>query len=66
MEISNLLHALIDSDGPGGLVIVAVLVLACMIYYGLTRWIIAGGQTPSRGEKGAVPEASMSTKDGVE
>ena len=49
MEISNLLYAFFDSDGPGGVVILAVLLLACLIYYLLTRWIIAGGRdTPGR------------------
>ena len=42
MEISKLLLALIDSDGPGGVIILIVLLAACSIYYGLTRWIIAG------------------------
>lgn len=42
MEISNLLFALIDSDGPGGVIILIVLIAACAVYYGLTRWIIGG------------------------
>ena len=42
MEISNLVYAFFDSDGPGGIVILAVLLLACVVYYVLTRWILAG------------------------
>ena len=44
MEISNLVYAFFDSDGPGGIVILAVLLLACVVYYVLTRWILAGGK----------------------
>jgi hypothetical protein len=44
MEISNLVYAFFDSDGPGGVVILAVLLLACVVYYVLTRWILAGGE----------------------
>ena len=44
MEISNLVYAFFDSDGPGGVVILLVLLLACVIYYVLTRWILAGGK----------------------
>lgn len=44
MEINNLVFAFFDSDGPGGVVILVVLLLACGIYYVLTRWILAGGK----------------------
>ena len=49
MEISNLIYAFFDSDGPGGIVILAVLLLACVVYYVLTRWILAGGKNDRKG-----------------
>lgn len=32
------------SAGPGGLVVLAVILLAATIYFLLTRWILAGGK----------------------
>jgi hypothetical protein len=44
MEIGNLVALFFDTSGPGGVVIVVVLTSACLIYWRLTRWIIAGGK----------------------
>ena len=32
------------SPGPGGMVVVFVMVLAATVYFLLTRWIILGGE----------------------
>lgn len=44
MDIGSLMRAFFDSPGPGGMVVVVVLCLACFTYYRLTRWILAGGE----------------------
>lgn len=49
MEIGNLVRLFFDAPGPGGFVVVGVLVLACIVYFLLTRWILAGGT--AKGQK---------------
>ncbi|NLG74153.1 MAG: hypothetical protein GX495_19190 [Chloroflexi bacterium] len=44
MDIGNLVYAFFNNPGPGGVVVVTVLGLACVIYYFLTRWIVNGGK----------------------
>ena len=43
MDIANLVFSFFNNAGPGGLVVVLVLVLAMVIYILLTRWIVSGG-----------------------
>lgn len=43
MDIGTLVHAFFDNAGPGGVVVLLVIGGACMIYYFLTRWIVAVG-----------------------
>jgi len=43
MDIGSLVSAFFDTDGPGGLLALLILVTALIIYYFLTRWILAGG-----------------------
>lgn len=45
MDIGNLVYSFFNSPGPGGIVILAVITLAIVIYIFLTRWILAGGET---------------------
>lgn len=47
MNIGNLVHFFFDAPGPGGVVIIGVILLAIVIYVVLTRWIIAGGRQPA-------------------
>ena len=44
MEIGTLVALFFDTAGPGGVVIGVVLLGACLVYWRLTRWIIAGGK----------------------
>lgn len=44
MDIGNLVSAFFTSPGPGGVIILVVLVGALFIYIGLTRWILRGGK----------------------
>ena len=44
MEIGQLVTLFFDTSGPGGVVILVVLLGACLVYWRLTRWIIAGGK----------------------
>lgn len=47
MEIGNLVATFFKTAGPGGVVIITVLILALIIYYLLARWILAGGKENS-------------------
>ena len=44
MDIGNLVYSFFNGAGPGGVVVIAILLGACVVYYRVTRWIIAGGQ----------------------
>ena len=44
MSISELIGAFFNSPGPGGIMVISVIVLAGTIYYLLTRWILEGGK----------------------
>lgn len=44
MEIADLVFSFFNNAGPGGLVVMLVLVLAIVIYILLTRWIVSGGK----------------------
>ncbi len=50
MDVGSLIRAFFTSPGPGGVVVLGVLGLACITYYRLTRWILAGGETEGREE----------------
>ena len=55
MTIGQLVALFFDTSGPGGVIIVSVLLGACLVYWRLTRWIIAGGAADSGGaNRGAV------------
>ncbi len=43
MPISDLIRDFFTDSGPGGVVVLAVIVIAGTIYFLLTRWILAGG-----------------------
>lgn len=42
MDIGNLVYSFFNSQGPGGVFVLLVYGLAVIIYYVLTRWILAG------------------------
>lgn len=44
MEIGKLLALFFDTPGAGGVVIVVVFLSAFLVYWRLTRWILAGDQ----------------------
>ena len=44
MNIGQLISSFFTTPGPGGIVILAVVTIAAVIYYFLIRWIMAGGQ----------------------
>jgi hypothetical protein len=51
MDVESLIHAFFTSPGPGGVVVLGVLGLGCIVYYRLTRWILAGGEAERREEE---------------
>lgn len=44
MDIANLVTSFFDSPGPGGVIVVSVLLAAILVYTFVTRWIIGGGK----------------------
>ena len=44
MDIGSLVQFFLTDDGPGGIFAMSILLLALLIYFGLTRWIIRGGK----------------------
>lgn len=44
MEIGELVTAIFDTAGPGGVIVTAVLLTALFTYFRLTRWILSGGK----------------------
>lgn len=40
MDIGALVHAFFDLAGPGGVLAMAILVTALVIYFSLARWIL--------------------------
>jgi hypothetical protein len=44
VSIGELIGSFFTSPGPGGVVVVFVIVLATAVYYLLTRWILEGGE----------------------
>ena len=34
----------LTSAGPGGIVVMGVLVIACIVYYSILRWILKGSE----------------------
>jgi hypothetical protein len=44
MDIGNLIFSFYDTSGVGGAMILIVFTSACLIYFFLTRWILAGGR----------------------
>ena len=44
MNLGGLILTLVTSDGPGGLVVLSVVVVASVIYFVLIRYIIRGGE----------------------
>lgn len=44
MDIGSLVQLFFTEDGPGGIFAMSVLVLALVIYFMLTRWILRGGK----------------------
>ncbi len=44
MDIGTLVSSFFTVDGPGGIFIVMIIVLALIIYAALIRWILAGGK----------------------
>lgn len=44
MDIGSLLSFFFTDDGPGGIFAMMILLLALLIYFGLTRWIVRGGK----------------------
>jgi hypothetical protein len=48
MDLGALGYAFINTAGVGGLVVMSVYILACLIYFFLTRWILGGGRTENQ------------------
>jgi hypothetical protein len=46
MEIGALIREFFLAPGPGGLVVVSVIVSACLVYFLLTRWILGEKKAP--------------------
>jgi hypothetical protein len=44
MSLTDLWVAFYDTAGPGGAVVMIVLLGGCLVYWRLTRWIINGGK----------------------
>lgn len=44
MDIGNLLYALINTPGVGGVIVMLVFTVALGLYIYLTRWILYGGK----------------------
>ena len=44
MDVGKLVHAFFNNAGPGGGVVISVIVLATTVYVSLTRWILRGGE----------------------
>lgn len=44
MTVSEVISKLFTSSGPGGVVVMAVISVAAVIYFQLTRWILDGGK----------------------
>ncbi len=44
MNIGGVVHAFFDNAGPGGVFVLLVIVVACITYFLLTRWIVAPGK----------------------
>ena len=40
MDVGALVTAFFDLAGPGGFLALSILVLALIVYYSLTRWIL--------------------------
>ncbi len=51
MDVGKLVYAFFNNAGPGGVVVLSVIVLATTVYVLLTRWILQGGD----GEQSLVP-----------
>lgn len=44
MTIGEIISAFFTSSGPGGVVVISVVVIATAVFFQLTRWILAGGK----------------------
>lgn len=44
MDLVEFLSNIIKSPGPGGVIVISVIVMATIVYFFLTRWIIRGGE----------------------
>jgi hypothetical protein len=44
VDIGSLVHSFLTNAGPGGIFAMSILLLALLIYLGLTRWILRGGK----------------------
>jgi hypothetical protein len=44
MDIGALVHTFFNNAGPGGIVVLLVVGVACTVYYFLTRWIVTAGK----------------------
>jgi hypothetical protein len=44
MDIGALVHTFFNNAGPGGIVVLLVVGVACTVYYFLTRWIVMAGK----------------------
>jgi hypothetical protein len=44
MDLASLVDFFFTADGPGGIFAMSILILALVIYYALTRWILRGGK----------------------
>ena len=44
MSLTDLWVAFYNTAGPGGVVVMVVILGACLVYWRLTHWIINGGK----------------------
>jgi hypothetical protein len=59
MDIGGVVSSFFNNAGPGGVVVLLVIGVACMIYYSLARWIVAGG----KGDKAATHDEHSESMD---
>jgi hypothetical protein len=59
MDIGGLVSIFFKNAGPGGVVVMLIFGTACIVYYFLTRWIVAGGQS----EATAAPDEQLVSID---
>lgn len=50
MDIGGVVSSFFENAGPGGFAVIVVIGGACLVYYSLARWIVAGGKNDKKVE----------------